>query len=248
MMTRILFFIGVLFFWVSINAQTFHAFNPYPIAPGGGQDAMARFLMENNPDDEEGEYDGSNQNGIGYSSSVYKQGSYSLLQNGSDRHVLVPATGTIDLGNSFSISFWYRAGSGTSAMVVGQMESSNGFNIWVDIDNEYFSFITGEGGTLTEADCNGVTSIDADQFEHYVVVVDDVSSGTATLYVNGTDETDDSTCDDAYNTDDDIWIGVRKDGAWDAWGYIDDFQIYPFGLTSTEVTTLFNNPGTEIER
>jgi len=236
-----------IFVFISTLASAQSGYWPRPILPAtsGGTtlDALARYRFETDATDEEGDYDGSEQNGIGYNGTYYAEGSYSIIQNGADKHILVPS---MDVGNNFSILFRLRAGSGVTAGVIGQSASSNGFNILVDIDGQDFSVFT-ENSSSTQSNALNVSAIQADTWVSYAAVFDR-TGGTVALYVNGADETDDASTRTDYNTSATIRIGVWKNGSWNTFGYIDDVQIYDWELTSSEVSTWHSNPGQEITR
>lgn len=232
----------ILFLIPSLVAAQVPRFPFYKVPTTGTTGAAVRWDFENNGIDEEGNYNLTAVGGATYgTSSPLLLNSYWGSLNGSGKYFSVPS---FDYTSTFSISCWvYIYTASGIKTVYGALSESIGFDLklYYDLDDIWFA----TGGTPTIfAKADNVNLVE-DAWMHIVVVVNK-TNGTATIYLNGSDVTDSETIRTDFTTTTAAQIGSELGGSYWIYGRVDDIQIYLWELTAANVTTLYNNPGTEV--
>ena len=147
--------------------------------------------------------------------------------DGSDDYIDFAST---NVGNSFTISAWIKPdSSGTQIQAIAANSSNgsntNGFRFFLNSSGTTdgkIRFETGNGGSSNSAEtATGV--INLDEWNHVAVTVDR-TAGTARIYHNGVDVTNDGTIRTDFNTFSDWEIG-RMEGSAEFTGVIDEFRV-----------------------
>ncbi|MBF0152759.1 MAG: LamG domain-containing protein [Magnetococcales bacterium] len=155
--------------------------------------------------------------------------------------VLPEATLNSVANGTFSISFWaYPTSNSSGTLISGYGSSSNQFNISRNANgNNQPLTVTIKGSTTITS---GSTNFNQNSWYH-VVLTRDGSSGTASLYINGTatGSNTSATGSMAIATNG-LTLGFVSTGAavsnnWK--GRLDDLIIYSVVLNSTQVNTLY---------
>jgi RHS repeat-associated protein len=146
-----------------------------------------------------------------------------------------------------SVTAWFRADDlNANHVIVAKKEKSSpstlGFALWTGVDGKmYFSVYDSTRG---EHRASSTSAISAATYYHVVGISD---GATVSLYLNGALQSPSASfLGDVAYTADPLTIGAQynlglKDGYFR--GYIDEVQVFDRGLTSAEVTALFQ--GTE---
>ncbi len=154
--------------------------------------------------------------------------------------------------NSFSLSLWVKTqevvGNDTDdalngAVVIWQYESGTDDIIPVSITGNKVAFHTGDesGNSQTLHSTSSVT----DGNYHHIVVTRDRNTGVKKIYVDGVLEATATGTTRVLNANGHYFsIGGVAGHSFD--GTVDDAQFYSGVLSSSEVTDLFNNPGSVI--
>jgi hypothetical protein len=178
--------------------------------------------------------------GATYDSSRSAVGNFSLLfgGDGSGDEVAVPNDPSLDLTDEISISGWIYLTSMTNERDViatnGQI-NNNRVGIFHSRSNLDRGFTVRAGDT----DVNVGSNTSTDQWHQVVGTVS--SSGTVTLYVDGSSEGSD-TGGSLSATDDDFVIGSDQESGrdYEVNGNVDDIRVYDKELSGTEVSNLYN--------
>jgi len=203
--------------------------------------AESRWFFENNGDDEESNNALTATGGATYDSNGQPQGSYYGDLGGNGRYFAVPS---INYGNAFTIIFEIYVGAASTRTLYGAMDSNDGFQITIDCDGDDILFLTGNGSDTNHAvayDC----SIPESSWAMVAVVVNR-TAGTAVIYLNGVDVTDDNTIRTDFDNETVARVGWTLAGGYAYWGEVDAGQLYLWGLTSDDISTINTTPGTEV--
>ena len=199
------------------------------------QTAYAQYYYEDDSTDEMDAWDLTITNEL-FDNVVFKQGAVSHYYSNTTRWGT--ASGSFDVDTVWSTAFWFYSSNSTSKNFMNnQGGGTDGYKINWDVGSDEYSLTTGNGATSTVA-----TSLPGyysqSTFIHLAFVVD---GDTVTIYVNGVDRTDDVGAQTDYAT-----TGLEIGRS--AYSRMDDHQFYKFALTSAEVGTIYNNPGSRIVR
>lgn len=215
-------------------------FATIPASSGAAADDLAdiHYFFNNNSDDDSGnDYDASTTS-MSYSSTSPAEGSHSGTFVSTSTYFTVPSG--YSWSSPFSISLWFKttATSGFPEFLSPFVENGTWeyWRLWLRVDNKNVEFRGYQNSTNTLDLANTLNSVWATGTWTHVVFVYD--NGDCELYVDGTDETNDSGTWNTSNMKID-WTSVDI-GRWFN-GNIDDLSIYSFALTSTQVTTLYNS-------
>lgn len=201
--------------------------------------ADIHYFFENNAADSSGNTNDATPTSMTYGSSTPAEGSY-YGDFSSDASIFqVPTAYT--LGSPFSISLWYRqsASGGYYEMADPNRENSN-YEYWFywldgvayDIEFRGYQNTTND---LDIARTNNSVWTSEYVWHHLVVTYDD---GTVEFYLDGSSLTmSDAT---TWDTDDMKLDGVINIGRSSSM-HVDDWSLYDFKLSSTQVTTLYNS-------
>lgn len=215
----------------------------YPIPEDGCTDtgAEAIWLMENDATDENGDYD-LTANSVTYGTSpTPPEGTYYANLNGT-RYFDVP---TMDRTSTWT--FACEVYMGTSASYVwsnreGSDAGYEGFTVYINGSGDDIYLLTSDGTTVNNAsalDC----AVPSYSFFSLIVTYDD---GDVAIYLDGTDETDDSTASADFDTSGTSRIGSKMGTAGSyLYGHIDAVQIYTRVLDATEISDIVSTPGEE---
>jgi len=165
----------------------------------------------------------------------------SFYFDGSDDYFSFSA---FDFGDEFTIAAWvFPWELSQLELVVGNRGGSNadGFlfhvNHWATSDRSV-EFETANGATSDDASSEtGV--IEFHQWNHIAVRVNK-TAGTAYIYVNGVDESDDSSTRTDFATDNAWRIGIQTDSFYPFKGNIDEVAIWNRTLSPAEILNIYN--------
>lgn len=169
-------------------------------------------------------------------SSASKYGSYSATSNAtSSSNVLInTVNSTISVGTNTGISFafWLYLNGSTSGGDTKIFEAGG--------DNKYFIRIPAGTTTLWWCDRGSGISVSSGQWIHLVCTID--SSNYGQLYVNGSLQTSFTDSGRWAATIGRVYIGRSTTGVhYSLNGFIDDFKGYSKVLSSTEITSIYQN-------
>ncbi len=186
---------------------------------------------------------GNENNGTGNGNPSFVAGKIgnSINLDGSDDYVSLP-TGVMSTLNNFTIATWvnidalemwsriFDFGSGTTTNMFLTPQSGNGT----------FRYAITTGGGSSEQQINGTSALPTNTWIHVAVTL---SGNTGTLYVNGSqvginNNMTLSPSDLGSTSNNYIGRSQYADPYLD--GQIDQFHIFDYALTSTEISSLFN--------
>lgn len=221
-----------------------HIMEIYDIAVSESSSAAEdiHYLFENNTDDESGNsYSFTNTNGTYETTPTPPEGSYLIDCGLTTAYFTLPSSYTDNFPDDFTIMFWVQSSiSNTNILLVEAVSKTDGFAIRLNTAGNDLDIFT-DG---TEAEFNNFASAPTyGVMIHYAV---DYTSSTGTLHVhiNGVE-----TSLDAGSVETDIDLT----GAWKiatgsaGYHYMDDFRIFPEVLSSSEILSIKNNPGTPLD-
>ena len=233
----------LLFVTVLVSGQVTRAY-PFVVTPSGCVEtgAESRWFFENNGDDEEGNNDLTATGGATYdNTSPLLEGSYYGVANGSGHYFAVPS---IDYGEEFTLIFEVYIQLTGSRVVIGALDSNDGFRFTIDAGYDDIFFNTGNGSSTDEAaalNC-GLSSLTWMQ----VAVVVDRTAGTALIYLDGSDVTTDSGIRTDFENVTTARIGSTYAGGQWLYGRVDASQLYLWKLSAGNIATINTTPGTEV--
>lgn len=148
----------------------------------------------------------------------------------------------IGLQNGMSYSFWVYANSDGEADL-GEM-FDKGANTYCRTDTQGTTDLDLECQidlVTAEANLNITDGLTTDTWTHVVVTYSDDGDDELTIYINGINRGSSSGGDGAPQTTDNNDLIIGGDTAHNFDGQLDDFRIYNYELSSTQVKTLYNN-------
>lgn len=192
--------------------------------------------------DSVGSNDGTLTNGPVWQPSGGRIGG-ALSFDGVDDYI---SLSSYDFGNQFTLAAWVNINPSEDNIqtVIANTTNycgSNGFKLFV---NEIYTtdarlkFETGNG-TVCDVAETAAGIVPADGWHHIVASVNR-TAGSATLYVDGVDQTTDSTIRTDFNTNGVRSIGSMTNGAYPFGGTVDDVRIYDRTLSAVEVGQIYN--------
>ncbi|HEX3557712.1 MAG TPA: FG-GAP-like repeat-containing protein, partial [Pyrinomonadaceae bacterium] len=174
--------------------------------------------------------------------------------NGTDADVKVPASSALNVGaaNGMTVDAWINpADTSTERPIVEWNDGTTfGPHLWVSVTssggalgNLYANLVDTGGGNHVIQSAGGL--INANSFQH-VAVTYDKTSGTATLYLNGSQVAQQNLGVFTPKTASNLFLGVRPAGAGAGeryQGLLDEVEIFDRALSTTEVQAIFNAGG-----
>jgi uncharacterized protein YjdB len=211
------------------------------VAAGSGPIAWYKF--ENSGIDASGNgHNGTLVNGAMYSSS-HKEGTTSLLFDGSNDYVNI---GTINLGTKFTFTSWVYIPSGYSKLLTvaanaGSGGATNGFRIFINTYGTTDRKIILETGNGTQT-AHTETPVSTFVFNgwNHLAVVADQTTGQGRIYFNGHDVTTFSSLLTNFSTNRTIWLGQMTNSAFPMPGNLDDTRFYNRLLSASEIASMAN--------
>ncbi len=198
-----------------------------------------RFSFEGTDDDVVSGVNGTLRNGAALTTNSQVGNQALQLDGTNDRLDL----GTLAEGDEFSIAGWVRINAGESNIqsVLSNMSGSGsgylfGVNSYQTSDRKLFLETRNANGTTTKASTTA-NAVPLNQWVHVAAVIDR-TAGTARLYVDGVDQTSDSTVRNDFKINATAKLGAKGDGAFSFGGRIDDLRIYNGQLSAGEVASL----------
>ncbi len=151
--------------------------------------------------------------------------------------------GTINFSNTFTIAAWVWVNTGTTniqtIMANASGGNSNGFRLFVNTFNTADRSVmleTANGTTMDSARTGGgVVTLGA--WNHIAATVNR-TSGTATIYVNGTNQTTDSSIRTDFSVNAVTHMGQFTNNSFRLGGRLDEVRTYNRQLTAAEIGTL----------
>lgn len=147
-------------------------------------------------------------------------------------------------GVSFSVSVWIKHSENTSGQdILISKFNEAGYKILMEADGD---ITCGLDYDSTWSPADSVTSTAAnydDNKWHQVTCVKDANT-SLTLYIDGTSvgTPDSSLTNSTLTNSDPLYVGIDADGTSNPWlGHIDDFKIYNYALSASQVKADFNS-------
>ncbi|MEM6393539.1 MAG: LamG-like jellyroll fold domain-containing protein [Planctomycetota bacterium] len=220
--------------WGNLDQITIDTANPATL--------QHHFTFEGTNDDQVGGVDASYRNGAALSFNS-KVGSQALALDGNNDHVIT--NDPLAEGDQFTIAAWVYVNPSESN-IQGILSNMNGggsgylfhVNSWNTTDRRLVFETRNSSGTLDRARTN-TNAVVLGQWNHLAAVVDR-SIGAVQLYVNGVNQTADSTVRDDFKVNAAAKIGSKGDGSFALGGRIDDLRIYDGLLSTPELAALAN--------
>ncbi|HUT14561.1 MAG TPA: LamG-like jellyroll fold domain-containing protein, partial [Thermoguttaceae bacterium] len=198
---------------------------------------VAHFAFDSNADDRAGNNDGAFKDGA----AVYfdAQRGPVLKLDGDGDYVSVPDSPYLDITGEITIAAWIKISdpnNGSAMRIVSKKDVWNGSTGYELEYNPTENRLTvlGSGGDYGRAD-----GIDLDTQWHHVAAV--VDGTVATLYVDGSDVTTDTTIGALAVNDEPLTIGRLSGGTNYFAGRIDDVRLYDKALSSSEIQALVDH-------
>jgi len=205
--------------------------------------SVAFYRFENNANDENGTYNATATGGATYTASTPLEGSYSGDVNGANRYFAVPS---ISYGNNFTINIWFRVFTGADYRTLySTMASSDGFKVQYDFDNDRVFVQTGNGTLTANSYSTSSLGYTSGTWEHVAVSFNKTSS-TCAIYFDGADVTSIAATRGDYATTGVARIGLSLDDGGDLYGDVGDARVFATSLNSTDIASLYANPGTAL--
>lgn len=172
---------------------------------------------------------------------------YSLDFDGTDDVVTVTNANTIDfdtgLVNGVTFSAWVYANSDGENDVGEIFKKGTGTYCRTDSESGGLDLQCGINLATTDPDENIADAFQANTWNHVVMTYNDDSDDNMEIYINGLlRATGDGSGAPAGTDTANLLIGGDTTANFD--GLIDDFRVYNYGLTATQVQTLFNEGST----
>ena len=202
----------------------------------GDTSCIATYRLNGDATDLSGNYNGT-ATSVTYVSGLFgSAGSF----NGSSSTLVVPHSTVFNTSNSFSISVWAYRASTAERMVAFKGTSAN--QAWFFGYSDQYGYYFFDYGTVGYVRSGtGVTSLNV--WENVILTWNAVTK-TASIYINGADESNTVVVGGGSGTTSttDFNIGSYMSyTTWSAWyGQLDQVRIFNKAITSTEVTTLYN--------
>jgi hypothetical protein len=202
----------------------------------GDTSCVATYRLNGDATDLSGNYNGTATSVTYVAGQFGDAGSF----NGSSSTLVVPHSTVFNTSNSFSISVWaYRAS--TAERIVAFKGTSASQAWFFGYQTSYGYYFYDYGTTSYVRSGTGVTSLNV--WEN-VVLTWNAATKTASIYINDADESNTVVVGGGSGTtsttDFNIGTGGFPDD-WSAWdGKLDQIRIFNKELSSTEVTTVYN--------
>ncbi len=176
---------------------------------------------------------------------------YSLDFDGTDDYIENADDNQLDFNDtSFTLEAWVNRDTFTTDDTIiakknDRTSATVGYLLWIDATTDDFNFIATEGfgGTDTYT-INGRTQITGTGWHHIVIVWDDTTSFTATMYVDGKvdGESTTGTFTSVGNISNSVTlrIGEESDGGQPFDGKIDNVKLYRYAMPATLIPRLYN--------
>jgi len=184
-------------------------------------------------------HDGTFLNGASFTTD-HQKGSYGLNLDGNNDYV---NTGTINLGDQFTLSLWAMIPSGIygiqTLIANGQSGYGNGFKLLVNTYNttdRMIKFETSNGSSILSA-YTSTNKFVLGLWNHVAVVVNRIA-GTANIYYNGINSTSSSSIRSDFGINNALHLGSMTDNSWTMQGKLDDIRIYNQLLNGDEIALL----------
>lgn len=193
---------------------------------------VSRWPFEENTNDVWGSNDGNPQNAPTFTTDA-QVGTYALQFNGSDQYVEIPNDASLQ-NPEFTLSAWVKGGGLQQDILC--LESSGP---WLKISTSDTDPVARATTTIsgTTSDLDGTTDITDGNWYHIAATF---NGSTVELYVNGSSEGSEAKSGDQEYTSENGTIGARSNQQYYWNGIIDDPRVYSKGLSSSEVSNLYN--------
>jgi hypothetical protein len=147
----------------------------------------------------------------------------------SSEHFTVPDRTSLDVGDVVSLTGWFKTGS-VAALDMIFSKGGTAFGLGMSSGKLYFGQATGGDS------CRSIRSLNDQEWHHFVAVK---NGATATLYIDGLDDTDPIGSVTLTNTATSLYIGADSAGANTFDGELDELAIFPTGLTGADALALY---------
>ena len=201
-------------------------------------DLYAVYKAENNANDSLGNYNGTVQGGLTYSTG--KSGN-AFIGNGTNAYVLY-ADNSFNFTSDFSVSLWVNTNASGNYTLLGNYTYTGGLNYGYSVTlrgNDLYLQITNAATVvnLIYTNASGWSS----QYNH--IAITRKNNTGSDIYVNGTKVmSNNSSVNPLYTNTHFPTIGASKDPSlyWYLNGSIDEVSLWNKQLTTTEITELYN--------
>ena len=216
---------------------------PFQTTPPVAGGLLSQYLFENNYTDEEGNYNGSAEGSVTFTTTDPGEGTYSVYLNGGDEGVNL---GSMNFGSSgFSISLLYKVdftiADDIRVLICNRASAINndGFVLWgstYDANDGKVLIYCGNGATQDFASTSAGALTD-DVWNHIVITWD---TSEWAIYVAGSDVTTDATTITDFATSGNVtMIGNYNGLNYGSDMTIDDVRVWTRVLTPTEVANIY---------
>lgn len=172
---------------------------------------------------------------------------YSLNFDGTDDRVsfTVPSVFNLASGGSMTLSAWIK--TSTDGRGILQLQNGNpliylqtGNTTAGGTANKFVAYIRDDTGTVQAMPVNGVTTVTDNNWHHTAFVIDNTN---LYLYVDGRRETSTTWAGGAVTIGGSTgYLGDLNNATnWEFSGQIDDFRVYNYALTATQMKNLYND-------
>ncbi len=175
-------------------------------------------------------------------SAVYEKGlrGNAIKFDGSDQHVILPKSEAFELGNSGSISFWYKKTTTGNDMTFLSRQDASGerdrFRVKIKNSNVTWNQVNWDT-LVTSLSDHGISNTTAHQWIHVVVTGDDAGTD---LYLNG-ELVDSETTSFVVEASDYGWfVGMDTDNERDFVGLIDELTFSANRWTAETVKKVYD--------
>jgi len=218
---------------------------------GAQTELLANWPFNNTGEDASGNgFDATLRGNAVYTDNAVK-GSHCLLLNGSPDYVYV---GPMDLGTRFTVCAWVflEVDQTNIQTIIGNAmggSTIDGFKLFInswETNNKRILIETSDGSTRLDATSPENTFEEG--FWNHVAATIDAANGTAQIYYNGEDVTENSAIVANFQTTENVTIGSMSGPDWYLTGMIDDVRIYQGLLTIDEILDAMDSPETGIHQ
>jgi len=199
-------------------------------------DALSRYYFEQDGVDEEG-VNNLTPNSVTYGTTSPPQGTYYGVSS-SSQNWDVPS---ISYGDEITMAFWVKV---TNAGSTKTVFDSDGLKIEIQGTDDQLTVKTDDGNTESTYETGNDVDVATNTWIHVAVVIDRLAPSII-FYINGVAEGGSGVIQDDFDNVSTGYLGSNEvPGAW-LYGSLDDFQIYLWKLSETEVNEIMDTPGTE---
>lgn len=177
---------------------------------------------------------------------------YSLDFDGTDDYTDMNDVAIFDFpdGRNFSIAGWFSRETYTTDDTIvskknDQLNSSAGFNLWIDDASDDLQFVVSDGDSANIHTVDSTSTFTDTVWHHFVIVYDDSGASNSKIYIDGRDDSATNTTTGTFTSIAslanavDFRLGSEADSGEPFAGELDDIMVFNYALTANQVKTLF---------